>query len=276
MTAKNMNLFELIEAMPREAAIPAYRSLANSTLARGIGAIRSHLREQAQLERSDENEANALDQRAETDDLAAGTPEEVAKTLGFGQKVNYLLLARVYHSMHAYAVTCLKTLSDSKWDDPMSIDLMLKFMTERASTLDEKLVEVLAAAARTTPEAIRKMHELQDRQDREKLLQAVPAITTIWNGFESEGYSDSCEELDVLAQHAIGVKLASALVKAKDNVLNRVMRTRSISELSQIPLIDAAIKDVHRWVDIFENTHKDELAEAMEAGRNVPTLEDLA
>lgn len=270
-----LKLFELVESLPNEAAIPAYRSIANSTLARGIGAIRSKLRQEARLERDAESDIASIDQRMTLDDLAAGTPEEVRLTMGFAEPVDFTKQARLYHAIHDEAITRLHTLTDSKWDEPMGFDLMADFMVNKAQTLDPRLVEVLATAAQTTPEAIKQMHELQSMREREQLKLQLPAIKTEWDGFSGEGYASAVEELDVVSQLALGVKLVVALGKAKDNVLNRVMRTRRISELSQIPLIDASIKEVRTWVEAFEKEHAEALGDALEAGRSVPTLDEV-
>ena len=157
----------------------------------------------------------------------------------------------------------------------VSLDGMLKFMTEKAQPLDKALVKALADAAGTDEGTIRKMHELQEMRDREKLKELLPTIVLTFNGFGENGYEDSASELPTIAQHQMGVKLVESLNKARDNVLMRVMRSRRLTDLASVPLIEEDIKAMTDWVNEFEKLHCDEIDEAIERGVNVRTLDDL-
>ena len=177
--------------------------------------------------------------------------------------------------MYDWANVELNTIITSKWDAPLTLDGMLKFMTERAQPLDESLVKALADAAKTDEKTIRTLHELQERQDREKLIEAMPEIKLTFDGFGENGYEASIEHMPIIAQHQLGVKLIDSLNKAKDQVLTRVMRSRRIADLASIPLIEDGINQMTEWVREFENLHSTTIGEALEQGANIRTLDDM-
>ena len=132
-----------------------------------------------------------------------------------------------------------------------------------------------AADAKTDEKTIRTLHELQERQDREKLIEAMPEIKFTFNGFGENGCEHSIEQLPIVAQHQLGVKLIDSLNKAKDQVLMRVMRSRRITDLASIPLLEDGINQMTEWVHEFENLHSTTIGEAIEQGANIRTLDDM-
>lgn len=284
MTVKNQNLFDLVATFDNVARIAALRGIAHSAMAKCIGAIRQDIRDRQRLERgAEDQQADAnmenpqidLDQRNEQDYEAAGVPEEVLNEFGFPAAIPPLKLASILHAVYDTAASDIKTLAQSRWDYPLTVDEMLDFMLKNAQKLDPSVVKALAEAAETDVETITKMHEIQNLRERELLAEAIPEIKLTFNGFGENGYEDCIEDLPVLFQHQLGVKVVEALGKAREQVLNRVLRTRRISDLSAIPVLKAAEKEARSWVEMFEETHKDDIHEAIEAGRNVRTLEDV-
>lgn len=284
MTVKNQNLFELVATFDNVARVAALRGIAHSAMAKCIGAIRQDIRDRQRLERGAEDpqaDTNTetpqidLDQRNEHDYEAAGVPEEVLNEFGFAATIPPLKLASILHAVYDIAASDIKTLAQSRWDYPLTVDEMLDFMLKNAQKLDPNVAKALAEAAGTDVETIAKMHEVQSMREREQLTEAAPEIKLTFNGFGDNGYEDCIEDLPVLLQHQLGVKVVEALGKAREQVLNRVLRTRRISELSAIPVLKAAEQEARRWVEMFEETHKDDIHEAIEAGRNVRTLEDV-
>lgn len=279
-------IFDIVSDLDNAAKIPALRAIVHSSMAKCIGAIRQHLREQERTERQedpssftdvapvDRRAMQDLDMRNQTDENTRSV-EEIARAMGFGETMSALRQASILHAVYDWANVELNTIITSKWDAPLTIDSMLKFMTERAQPLDESLVEALADAAKTDEKTIRTLHELQERQDREKLIEAMPEIKLTFNGFGENGYEDSIEHMPIIAQHQLGVKLIDSLNKAKDQVLTRVMRSRRITDLASIPLIEDGIDQMTDWVNEFEKLHCDEIGEAIERGVNVRTLDDL-
>src|SRR5690606_29702729 len=98
----------------------------------------------------------------------------------------------------------------------------------------------LADAAKTTVATIERMHELQAQREREQLIEAIPEIILTFNGFGKNGYEDCINELPKVDQHQLGVKVVEAINKARDQVLNRVLRTRRIAELGSVPILEDA------------------------------------
>ncbi len=280
------NIFDVINGLDNAARIPALRAVTHSAMAKCIGAIRQHLREQERNERPEDpsgfTEVPSVDRRAMQDldmrnqvDENTRSVEEISRAMGFETDVPAIKQASILHAVYDWANGELQTLITSQWDAPLSLDGMLKFMTEKAQPLDKALVKALADAARTDEATIAKMHELQDIRDREKLKELLPTIALTFNGFGMNGHENSASDLPTIAQHQMGVKLVESLSKARDNVLMRVMRSRRLTDLASIPLIEEGIKAMSDWVNEFEKLHRDEIGEAIERGANVRTLDDL-
>ena len=279
-------IFDVVNNLDNAAKIPALRAIVHSSMAKCIGAIRQHLREQERNERPEDpsgfTEVPSVDRRAMQDldmrnqvDENERSVEEIARAMGFGETMPALRQACILHAVYDWANVELNTIITSKWDAPLTLDGMLKFMTEKAQPLDESLVKALADAAKTDEKTIRTLHELQERQDREKLIEAMPEIKLTFDGFGENGYEASIEHMPIVAQHQLGVKLIDSLNKAKDQVLTRVMRSRRIADLASIPLIEDGINQMTEWVREFENLHSATIGEAIERGVNVRTLDDL-
>ena len=267
------SIFDVIDELDNAAKVPALRAVTHSTMAKCIGAIRQDIRDRARLQqRDEESEVNALDQRNEFDDNQRSV-EEISRLMGFGERVSPMQQASTLHAVYDWAMVRLNTIIVSKWDAPLTLDGMLTFMTTKAQPLDEALVKALADAAKIAPEHIRQLHELQETADRAKLIEALPEIRSVFTGFGENGYETSSADLPIIAQHQLGVKVTEALNKSKDQVLMRVMRSRRITDLASIPLIEEGIAAMTKWVNDFESIHAVEIGEAIEQGANIRTLE---
>lgn len=269
------SLFDIVSNLDNTARIPALRGIVHSSMAKCIGAIRQHIRDAARNVRNEDEPQVDLDQRNDYDENTRSA-EEIAQAMGFNTQVQPLNLASLLHAVYDLADTDLRTLLTSKWDAPLSLEQMLQFMTDKAQKLDERLAQALADAAKTDVKTIERMHELQSRREREQLIEATPEIISTFNGLGRNGYEDAIDDLPKIAQHQLGVKVVESLNKARDQVLTRVLRTRRIADLASVPIIEDAIKQVSDWVEQFERRHSDEIREAIDAGRSVRTLEDVA
>ena len=271
-------IFDVVNNLDNAAKVPALRAIVHSSMAKCIGAIRQDIRERTNKQRDEQLDSDhirtALDQRNSGDENERSV-EEIARAMGFGETMPALRQASILHAVYDWANVELNTVITSKWDAPLTIEGMLKFMTERAQPLDESLVKALADAAKTDEKTIRTLHELQERQDREKMIEAMPEIRLTFDGFGENGYEDSIEHLPIVAQHQLGVKLIDSLNKAKDQVLMRVMRSRRLTDLASTPLIEDGISQMTEWVRDFENLHSVTIGEAIERGTNVRTLDDV-
>ena len=271
-------IFDVVNNLDNAAKVPALRAIVHSSMAKCIGAIRQDIRERTNKQRDEQLDSDhirtALDQRNGGDENERSV-EQIARAMGFGETMPALRQASILHAVYDWADVELNTVITSKWDAPLTIEGMLKFMTERAQPLDESLVKALADAAKTDEKIIRTLHELQERQDREKMIEAMPEIRLTFDGFGENGYEDSIEDLPIVAQHQLGVKLIDSLNKAKDQVLMRVMRSRRITDLANIPLLEDGINQMTEWVREFENLHSVTIGEAIEQGANIRTLDDM-
>ena len=275
MKITNQSLFDVIESLDNVARIPALRAITHSTMAKCIGEIRQHIRDQARYVRNDEDPQVGLDQRNETDENARAE-DEIKQAMGFEIQEQPLKRASQFHAVYDWASGELLTLISSKWDAPLTIEQMLEFMLNNAQKLDKQLAQALADAAKTDVKTIERMHEIQARNEREQLVEAIPEILLIFNGFGKNGYEEAINDLPPVDQHQLGVKVVEAINKARDQVLTRILRTRRISDLGSVPLLEDAAKQVSAWVEQFERRHREEIREAIENGRNIRTLEDVA
>ena len=274
-TTTNSSLFDIIDDLDNAARIPALRSITHSAMAKCIGAIRQHIRDQARNIRNEDEPQVDLDQRNDYDENTRAE-DEVKRAMGFSTQVPPLKQASLFHAVYDWADTDLRTLITSQWDTPLTLEQMLKFMTDNAQKLDKGLAQALADAAKTDVKTIERMHELQSQREREQLIEATPEIVLTFKGLGENGYADAIDELPKVVQHQLGIKVVESLNKARDQVLARVLRTRRIADLASVPIIEDAAKQVSSWVEQFEHRYDDEIREAIDAGRNVRTLEDVA
>lgn len=273
-TTHTNNLFDTINGLDTAARIPALRGIAHSTMAQCIGAIRQHIRDAARAAREEDAPQIDVDVRNQHDEDHRAA-DEVKEAMGFEVPMPPLLAASHLHAVYDWALSELKTLSVSRWDTPLDVRQMLEYMTEKARPLDAAFAQALADAARTDVKTIQRMHELEHLREKEQLKEARPEILFTFEGFGANGYEESILDLPKVTQHQLGVKVVEALGKARDQVLARVLRTRRISELASVPLIEDGVKQVKAWVEAFETRNAVEIREALDAGRNIRTLEDL-
>lgn len=274
-TTTNCSLLDIVDNLENAARIPALRGIIHSAMAKAIGAIRQDIRNRQRLERDDEDPQVDLDVRNGHDEDARSA-KELADAMGFETQVPPLEQASLWHAVFDWTNSNLRTLSTSRWDAPLSLEQMLEFMTSKAQSLDPILAQALADAAKTDVKTIERMHELQDQREREQLVEARPEIVATFNGFGDNGYADAIDDLPKIDQHQLGVKVIESLNKARDQVLARVLRTRRIADLASVPIIEDAAKQVSNWVENFERRYGSEIDEAIDAGRNIRTIEDVA
>ena len=133
-------IFDIVNDLDNAAKVPALRAIVHSSMAKCIGAIRQDIRERANKQRDEQLDETrtvlALDQRNEGDENTRSV-EEIARAMGFGETMPALRQASILHAVYDWANVQLNTIITSKWDAPLTLDGMLKFMTEKAQPLDE-------------------------------------------------------------------------------------------------------------------------------------------
>jgi hypothetical protein len=266
------SLFSTIESFDNVAAIAAARSAANFAIAREIGALRSHVRGEERKIRDTEADTPSIDQRNSEDENSRST-EELAGAMGFEQNIPPMRLAEGYFKTYKWAADLISTRSSSMWDEPLGFDAMLTFMTEKSQTLDAELLKQLAAVVKADEASIRKLAELQDRQDREKLKEIAPTLKSLHAALESENdNAPGLPTLSVIQTHQLAVRVTQGLRKSVDAALVRILRTKKISEMGDIPLLTASAGILTKWVMDFERRHADTLREALDSGITLQTL----
>lgn len=273
-TSNHSSLLFVVENFDNAARIPALRGVTHYAMGKSIGAIRRHLNEMRRASRNEESLDSSLDQRNAYDENVRSN-DDLNERAGFDVRPSALYEASTYHAVYSWCNTELQTLTTSRYELAMSLELMLDYMSSRSQTISGELVRALAVAAGTDEGSIRQMHELDALREREQLERDMPEIVLTFNGFGDNGYQTAVETVDRVSQHQIGIKIIEVLVKAKNQVLTRVMRTRQLTNLGSIPLIDDAINQTKIWVGKFEDRHGDEIGQAIENGRNVRTIEDV-
>jgi len=267
------SLSDLVEGFNNEARIPALKAIVHSSLARCIGHIRQHMRNQALAARDEDVPQVDLDARNSHDENFRA-PNDISEELGFQTPVPPMRLASAMHAVYELANADLQTLATSKWDNALSVEQMLEFMIDKADVLDPITAEALAKAVKTDVKHIEKLHDLQNQRERELLKEAKPEILATFHGFGSNGYAEALDDVPPFDQHQMAVKVAGALGKARDQTLMRVLRSRRLSDLGAIPIIEDALEQTRTWVSRFETKYADVLQEAADAGRTVHSLED--
>lgn len=273
------SLNDVIIAMDNVAKIPAMRGIVHSTMAQAIGAIRQDIRNRNRTVREETDGYNqlleSLDQRNQYDENHRSHDAEEA--MGFEVEEQPLTLASKLVRVFTHYDSELRTIATSRFDTPLTLPAMLEFMANKAQTLDKVTAEAIAKAAKCDVNTVLQMHEIQEQQERKALLEASPEIIATFEGMmlplSDDG--DSIDELPVLRQHQLAIKMVEQLDKAKNNLMSRVIRTRRIADLGAIPLFDHAIEQMKVWIDQCEERYQHEFSEALDAGRNIRTLDDI-
>ncbi len=275
-TVTNQSITELVNTFEHTARVPALRGIVHSSMAQAIRWIRTDIFERNRKERTEEEVTTGVDERFR--ELQEELGDELhAKEFGFEIRKSALQHAEAFYKVYAWNKDELLTLAQNNvWDQPLSPEEMLEFMAKNSQSPNMAVVKEVARIAGTTPEAILKMQEIQALQERERLLRDIPEILDTFNGFiENQSYENAVDELDPVSHHQLGIKAYESLLKAKNGILNRVLRSKRITDLAAVPVLDDAAKQIENWVSSFEKQHKVELGMAIEEGRNFRSIEDV-
>lgn len=270
MNATSTNLFSVIDTLETAARKPALRAICNSSMARAIGAIRQDMRVRARAERDGDDGLDVRNQHFEDNRHVS----EIAEGMGFEQEMPAIQRAEAFINVYCHAVDTLATLSVSKWDAPMSLEKMLDFMSSKAQVLDEAVVAQLSEVTGMSPADVYLLHEMQDAQERAQLKAAMPEIVEVFHGLTGRGTEDSFLALPVIAQHQLAVKVAGSLKKARDQSILRLIKTRSLDALADLPLLRQGVDEVSSWVGAFETRNSAAIDAALDAGRSLVTIEE--
>lgn len=265
-------IFDILDNLDKTATIAGYRAICNSAMARTIGSIRQHIRARAAQERDADNPIS-IDDRNDKDEQ--NQEKEPPYGLGYDRR-DPLLQASQFHAVYEYARDQLETLSMSPFDRPMPVTEMLKYMVQRAVPNDEKFLEAMAEITGLPMNEVKQFREAQARMEQEQLTEQAPEIIHIFEGFEGNGCEEALDNLTTVDQHQMGVKIVEKLLNEKSRIMQRALRARRMDLLANIPLIDEGVDKVKDWTSQFELKNRAELQEAIDAGRNIRVLSDVA
>lgn len=271
-----MNVFDTIKMMNVVAQVPAFRAVCNSCLARAIGAARQYIRDREATERKDEAEVGKLDvdqRHGHDEDERIG--DEVNKLMGFDEKEDPLLVCSKWMAVYDTALVELNTRALSKWQHAMKPEELLRLMAGQAQGISPKIVAEIARVAKISEKKVLELVEVKERNDREALLKATPEILQILKSVGENGYDDSVENIDVVDQYRLYVKVVAGLQKALDKAVSFIASSRSLRNLGDLALLEDSIEQARKATSDFEDKHRWEIGEAIESGRNIMTLEDL-
>lgn len=304
---KTATLTDAVGCLEPIARVNALRAVVHSCMTRSFGYIRSSIREDKQRQRNEALENSDLHPELESDEFTKGegsrmdatgmnslddrnhydedhrlssgsdaflAADEVKYNFGFATRSPPLLIASQFKAAYNIALDDCNTLITNRFDRPMKPKAMLAFMLCNSSPLKPELVHALAKAMRVSPAIIEKLHETRIGQDRKQLQEDAPIILSTFDGFGDNGHESALEDLPIVVRHQIGIKIADSLNKLRISTPMRIMRSNSIADIANIPLIEDASNAFGKWLLNFEDTHDEELIEAFEAGKNVRTVED--
>lgn len=271
------NLFDTIATFDNVAKSNAFRSIANSCLAQAIGQIRQSIRDRINGERKDDadTQTGTTDQRTEDDENARADADEASMS-EFGEKRTALQLAGEFMALRNVAILDGQTISTKKWDMAMTPKGMLDFMLKKTPDLAPEFVNAMVKASKgkLKPAQVLQMAELQAIQDRQALERDMPEIIATLAGLDNEGYDDCIEQLPVVNQYKLAVKVWQKLQQAKDKIPFVALKTRSIAAFADEPLLQAAQDDLGLYINEFEERNRDELQAAHDNGMTLPSIED--
>lgn len=274
---RTSDIFDVIENMETAPRVAAARAMANSVLARAIGAIRQSIRDRRRIEKEVEERTETAavsktDAMQEVEENSRAE-QQLADAMQFNTEEDPLVVAGRLLAVHDVACDIAKRFG-TKWDEPLSAKAMLDFMTTKTNAVPKALIEVLAKTLKVKPEVIEQMSEIQQRQDREQLIRDTPEILDTLQSIDRFGYEGAWMALDGVTQYIVAVKTHHGLLKARDNVIMRSLRSRSLSLIGSIPLLEDGAHQIAEFVTGLEDAFRPEISAAIEAGRALPSVDD--
>lgn len=264
------DIFEITNEFDNTAQIAALRTIANGACARTIRLIRSALREDPTAQVRDESGDKVdLDQRNENDIEVSNRKHdtEVSDGWGFDSDESPMEQAQTMHAVYDFALVELATITQNRFDMPMTPEAMGDFMAKaQARGADDSLIKQVADYVGVNSDKVKEMNEIQGMKAQERFLEELPEILSRFHDMKGNGYEGCFDDLSPIQQHQLGYKLCEGLFNAEAQALNRALRMNSVAVLSDIPILRQAYKIAYDWFDELERHHTNILAQAMENG----------
>ena len=272
---KHQTLFDIAESLATVAQIATYRTIAHSTMIRCIGSIRQNIRNRQYKQRNEKN-ATFVDDRNDKDEQQL-TNEPLEPLVGLGTSQLHLIKeASIFHAVYDWAISQLQARTQSPFDQAMTPENMLHYIIRRAMPTDQHFLEVVAEITGVSIETTEQFQEMEVKREQEQVAEQAPEILATFHGFSENGHKDSDKDLNLIDQHQLGVKIVERLLEEQRRMMSRALRARRMDLLGNIPKLKTAVEEYREWVLAFEHTNKTEISEALNAGRNLRVLNELA
>lgn len=261
---------------PREVRVVAFKAIITNAISAGIREIRSHLYGEQTAVPEEIARLLKMDQRNEADDNERADKTAAEEAPEF-QKPNPLLLASLHHAVYSQAYVELGTIIQDPSERPMTLELMLELQARGRGTPQE-ITKVLTTALGQDANILAEGEALMRKQQMSRLMQDIPHIRSIWNGFGDPAKrddSDALSELPVPAQFSYLVKVAMKVAQEPVAIAMRIMRNQDLSETGSITLFRAAAPQLFHFAKLFEKKHRQEIEEFQALVPRAPQLADV-
>lgn len=286
-TQAQLNLATLVLAMSSEARIAALRKMTHSAIAATFGAIRQHLRTEANKPRDEDDTQPSIDKRNADDEAERGAEAESEIMASYGLPVEMTPLQRAERMFHVFAWAddeCRKEAL-SEYECPMTPEQMLGFMIEQQKMPSEYTLKAASAALGVSIDDLRTMRMKALGQERAALERDRPAILSTFKSFGEYGADRNLQEGDLdgedavtnltpVQQHQMAIKILSGLKEGYERAANSALRRDDISELAVCPIIKAEIVKLVPTIAAFERTIRVDIDTEVSKGRRVACLAD--
>ena len=294
-----------ITELDKPAQIVALKALVNSCLARAIGSVRQHLRNEKREERNateekfvppdldsngvpfnetgrrdrniEQHTTSSLDERNNRDEDSRPTPFPEGQDSE--QPLTPMMRAEILMTIYEWSCEVLRNLSLNKYDQPNTVDGMLKLMLNGAPKgMTDEMIDGLAEHLEVSRETIQLTREAKARNDKAELLTQIPEIRNHLNGTVEFNEKQNLDTADRVLQHQLAVVITKAMLwdissKNEKGTLTRIINSGNLGMLGNITFIKEGIKQMTKWVNAAEVKFRTELNEAMESGRTINTLD---
>ncbi len=268
-------LSTLIHTLPARAQKQFIKSMIGSLNSSIIGNIRGHIRQDALEQIAFKEDIPTID---DFNDAMAAIGEEQMRDAAFSDAGLTSLMPSIEIAAHlniirASLVEQLSQTKSTEFDVPLSIPDTLKFQLERAPSINEARLKMLAKALDKDYELLKHVQIDAFRVEREQLAKVAGQVLTLIGMLEDQGDADA--SFDALPAHVRFKLVASsikALNKAGEQALMQLLRFNKMDGATDHTLIEAVIKECKTWLAQFQREHSNELNEYIERGGVLPEV----
>ena len=264
------------------AKVAAYKAVAHSSMARAFNAIQRKIRN---AETPKTISAAELDK-----DMVASNDEPTNDTDSERENEQYTAPSEfdtdresIESQISKYA-TLYKTICDelqtpeahSRWDVPMEPETMLDFMISSSGEDNSAGIEEIAKSIHIDPASLKFAMEQEDRNRKALLIRDKTQILTEFNSYTmSESNEAAWDAIAPVDRHQLGIKAVLGLEKTRDRRAVQILRSKRLSNLSDLTVLQDARRVLSLWCLDMENTHPVEMDLAEEQGRQILLIETI-